>query len=158
MNPMPGPGPHRAFTQPWADAFHHLVEADAAYRAAAGGWHWPLALVVDAEPALGIPEPLAIQAELHAGRSRGVRALPAARVTAPYVLRASLATWKAVMRGELDAIPAVMSGRLTLERGALATLLFHTTSATRLVEVARRVPTFFPEGGVTRPRPEPAAG
>ena len=53
---------HRPFSQPWADAFRDAINADADYRAAAGSWTWPVALLLDpADPALGYPEPVAVQ-------------------------------------------------------------------------------------------------
>jgi putative sterol carrier protein len=68
-------------------------------------------------------------------------------VEAPFVLRGSYETWKAVMREGLDPVMAVATGRLALERGALTTLMLHTRSARLLVELARQVPTRFPDEG-----------
>jgi putative sterol carrier protein len=140
------PTAHAPFSPAWAAAFHAAIEGDAAYREAATGWTWPLALVMDAAPAEGFPAPLGVEAALDRGRSHGVRAVTdVATLDAPFVLRGSYATWKAVMREGLDPVTAVATGRLALERGALTTLMLHTRSARLLVELARRVPTRFPD-------------
>ena len=141
------PEPLVPFSQPWADAFHAAIEADVAYREAASRWTWPIAFVLEPEPALGIAEPRAMEVALDRGRSLGARALPVDAVDAPFVLRGDYATWRAVMREGLDPVTAVATGRLALARGALTTLMLHTRSARLLVEVARRVPTHFPDGG-----------
>ena len=141
------PDRHAPFSQSWADAFHTAIEGDVAYREAASGWKWPLAFVLEPEPAVGIAEPLAVQVALERGRSHGARALPADAVDAPFVLRGDYATWKAVMREGLDPVMAVATGRLALARGALTTLMLHTRSARLLVDVARRVATRFPDDG-----------
>jgi putative sterol carrier protein len=133
------------FTQPWADAFRAAINADAAYQAAARNWTWPVALVVGARPDLGIMVDMAVEAELDRGHCSAARAVPADRTTAPFVLRGEYDAWKRVVRGELDPVLAVTTGKLRLERGALTTLMLHTTSARALVACARMVPTAFPD-------------
>jgi putative sterol carrier protein len=141
-------GPHAPFSPGWAAAFHAAIEGDATYREAASGWKWPLALVMEAEPALGFATAVGVEATLERGRSHGVRAVTdVGAVEAPFVLRGSYETWKAVMREGLDPVMAVATGRLALERGALTTLMLHTRSARLLVELARQVPTRFPDEG-----------
>jgi putative sterol carrier protein len=136
--------PHRPFTQPWADAFCAAVNTDEEYGRIGGGWRWPLALVLLAEPALGWPDDVAVQLELGGGRCAGARLVPAGEVTAPFALRGSYETWKRVVHGELDPVSAVMTGALRLT-GSLATLMLHTRSARALVQVARQVDTVFPD-------------
>ena len=65
-------------------------------------------------------------------------------VTAPFVLIAAYATWKAVVRGEIDVITAVVQRKIRV-KGSLATLVLHTRSAAALVVCARAVPTHFPD-------------
>ena len=43
------------------------VEADAAYRATATNWTWPVALVLEATPTLGYDEPVAVELALDRG-------------------------------------------------------------------------------------------
>jgi putative sterol carrier protein len=136
----------RPFTQPWADAFRDAINADADYRAAASGWTWPVALLLDpAEPALGYPEPVAVQVALDRGTASDARVLSADAADADIVLGADYPTWKQVVRGSLDPVGAVVSGRIRLVRGSLMTLMMHVNAAKALVACAARVPTEFPD-------------
>ena len=137
---------HRPFSQPWADAFRDAINADADYRTAASGWTWPVALLLDpADPALGYPEPVAVQVALDRGTASDARALPGADADADIVLGADYATWKQVVRGALEPVNAVVSGRIRLVRGSLMTLMMHVNAAKALVACAARVPTAFPD-------------
>lgn len=136
---------HRPFTQDWADAFRDAINADAAYRAAAASWTWPLALAMEARPDLGYPEAVAVELALDRGTCHDARIVPADAATAPYVLRGSYDTWKRVVRGDVDAVMAVATGQLALARGSLMTLMMHTGSAKALVATAGTVPTTFPD-------------
>lgn len=134
----------RPFTPEWASAFRDAVEADAHYREVAAGWKWPMALVLDAAPALGYDTATAVELALAHGRCNGavIRSLDA--VTAPFVLRASYDAWKLVVKGELDPLAGVMRGRIHVQ-GSLTTLMLHARSATALCHGARAVPTRFPD-------------
>ena len=137
---------HRPFSQPWADAFRDAINADADYRAAASGWTWPVALLLDpAAPALGYPEPVAVQVALDRGTASDARAHAGDQADADIVLGADYATWKQVVRGALEPVNAVVSGRIRLVRGSLMTLMMHVNAAKALVACAARVPTAFPD-------------
>lgn len=136
--------PHRPFTQPWADAYCTAINGNAAHRAIAQGWIWPLALVLAAQPDLGYPEDVAIQLELDRGDCGGARVVTSAEITAPFALRGSYATWKRIVRGEFSPIAAVIKGDLKLT-GSLATLVQHTNTAKALVACAQLVDTEFPD-------------
>lgn len=136
--------PQRPFTQPWADAFRAAINADAGYRAVASGWHWPMALVLLRNEALGYPEDVAVRLDLEAGDCRDACIVAAAAVEAPFVLRGAYAVWKRIVRGELDAMAAVVKQELALE-GRLHTLVMHAKSARALVLCAQKVPTAFPD-------------
>jgi putative sterol carrier protein len=135
---------HRPFTAEWAAAFREAVEANATYRTTAAKWTWPVALVLDAAPALGYPEPVAVELLLDAGRCHGAAIRSVDAITAPFVLRAPYATWKQVVKGELDPIAGVTRGRIGV-KGALGTLMLHAKSASALCECARAIPTHFPD-------------
>jgi len=134
----------RPFTQAWADALREVVNGDAAYRAAAAHWTWPLAMVLEPAPALGYAESVAAELVLDHGICRTATVLAPDAVTAPFVLRAPYEVWKQVVRGELDAVSAVMTGRIQL-RGAAMTLMMHARAAQALLACATRVPTAFPD-------------
>lgn len=135
------------FTDAWAAAYCAALNASASYRAAAGGWPWPVVLAMDPAPALGFPDAVAIEVTLDRGSCRGARLTTPDATDAPIVLRGPYDAWKSIVRGELDPVLAVATGRLALARGALTTLMFHTGAARALVAVARDVPTEFPDEG-----------
>lgn len=134
----------RPFTQPWADALRHAINGDDAYRAAARGWTWPIALVLDAAPEFGYHAETAVQFELDRGDCTGVRVVEPAAITAPFVLRAPYAVWKRIVRGVTDPVMAVALRQVSLQ-GSLSTLMSHAGAAKALIACARRVPTHFPD-------------
>ena len=140
----PGSVSHRPFTQPWADELRAVINDDADYRAAAKGWKWPLALVLDPTASLGYPEAVAVRLDLEGGDCRDARILPAGELDAPFILRGPYGVWKRIVRAELDPMAAVVMQELSLE-GNLHTMLVHAKSAKALVACAQRVPTIYPD-------------
>lgn len=134
------------FTQPWADRFRDALNADAAYRDAASGWTWPVAMVLERAPEYGYADDVAVQLELDRGVCTGAQVLAPAHVTAPFTLRAAYATWKQLVTGALDPMTAVTFGKVSLT-GSLATLMMHVRAARALVECARAVPATYPDEG-----------
>ncbi len=133
------------FTQPWADAFRVALNDSPAYREAARTWLWATALVCTADPALGIPEPVALELALNRGQCHGAVVKPAHETSAEFVFTAPLATWREVVEGRLDPVMGVTRGQIQL-RGPLTTLLLQMKAAAALVACAQQVPTRFPEG------------
>lgn len=135
---------HRPFTIAWADALRESINDNATYKTAAAKWTWPVALVLDAHPDLGFPEPVAVELTLDRGTCHAAAIVAPAAVTAPFMLRASYATWKRIVQGQLDAVTAVTMGEVKFT-GALTTLLLHVGAAKALVGCAQLVPTHFPD-------------
>lgn len=136
----------RPFTQPWADAFHAAINADADYRRAAAGWKWPVTLVLDpARPEAGYPESVGVELDLDRGVCHGARLVPGAAARSDIVLAADYPTWKEVVGRTLDPVVGVATGRIRLARGSLMTLMLHTGAAKALVSCAADVPTEWPD-------------
>lgn len=134
----------RPFTTAWAEAFRAAVAGDAAYRAAATRWTWPVALVLDAAPELGYPDAVAVELELDRGDCHRAQILAPEATTAPFVLSAPYATWKAVVQGALDPLVGVTTGKIRV-KGSLATLMLNARAASALCACAQAVPTTFPD-------------
>jgi putative sterol carrier protein len=132
------------FTPEWADRFREAINNDARYRAESKRWTWPLALILDAAPALGFDADVAIDLELKGGTCNAARIVPAAATKAPFKFRGPYGIWKRIVRGELDPVMAATRGELHFE-GSLVTLLMHVASARALVACAQQVPTRFPD-------------
>jgi putative sterol carrier protein len=139
----------RPFTPAWAAGFQTAINGSDAYRQAARGWTWPLALVLLPVPELGYPEGAALLADLHEGSCRDVRLVPPDSVQAPFVLRGSYGAWKRLIVDGGDPVTAIVKGRLALS-GSLATIIRYLGASRALVACARAVPTAFPDD------PEPA--
>ena len=134
----------KPFTSEWASAMRVAINANAAYKEAAAKWTWPVALVVEANAALGYPAAVAVELALDRGTCSDARVVPPDQVKADFVLRASLDTWRALSAGTLDAVGAVSTGKVKLT-GSMMTLMMHAKAAKALVACARDVPTHFPE-------------
>jgi len=134
----------RPFTQPWADAIRDAINASDAYRAVAGTWTWPVALVLDATPAFGYADPTAVLFELDRGHCTSARMVPVESASAPFVLRAPYGVWKKIVRGLTDPVMAIALRQVHLQ-GSLTTLMLHAGAAKALVACARTVPTHFPD-------------
>lgn len=135
---------HRPFSAEWAEAFRAAIEADAVYREAATKWTWPVALVLQAAPEYGYDTPVAVELTLERGRCHAAVIKSPDTITAPFVLTAPYAVWKAVVQGELDPLVGVTRGKIAV-RGSLATLMMHAKSAAALCACARHVATAFPD-------------
>ena len=134
----------RPFSVEWAESFRAAINGDADYRGAAKSWTWPVALVLNAAPALGYGDDIAVEFALDRGDCRSAAIIPASAVTAPFVFRADFPVWKQMAQGALDPILAVTRRQVALT-GSLTTLLLHAKAAKALVACAQRVPTHFPD-------------
>ena len=134
----------------WVAAYKDAINANPDYAKAGKDWtHGVVAMVVKAEPTLGIPEDLAMMLDVDSGRARDCSIVPAtvAYETAPFVIVASYAQWKQVIKKEIDPTKALMQGKLKLTKGHMPTMVKYVNASKQLVESTSRVPTKFREPG-----------
>jgi putative sterol carrier protein len=129
----------------WCAAYKDAINANASYRAAGKDWTYgPVAMVVTAEPSIGIAEDMAMWLELERGECRACRLVTRQEADrAPFVLVASYARWKEVIRKELDPTKGMMQNKLKLTKGHMPTMVKYVTASKELVESTSRVPTEF---------------
>ncbi len=129
----------------WCTAFADAINANPGYRAAAKDWtHGAVAMVVTAEPALGIAEDMAIWLDVDQGVCRGGRLVSRQEAdAAPFVIVASHARWKEVIRKQLDPTKGMMQNKLKVTKGHIPTIVKYVTANKELVESTSRVPTKF---------------
>jgi putative sterol carrier protein len=129
----------------WCVAFKNEINANAAFKTAHKDWtHGPVAMVVTADPAIGLPEDMAMWLDVHQGSCRDCRLVSRSEAeTAPFVIVASYARWKEVIRKQLDATKGMMQNKLKLTKGHMPTMVKFVTATKELVESTTRVPTQF---------------
>jgi putative sterol carrier protein len=129
----------------WCAAYKDAINANPGYKAAAREWTYgPVAMVVSAEPAIGIAEDMAMFLDVHQGSCRDCRLTSRDEAEkASFVIVASYARWKEVIRKQLDPTKGMMQNRLKLTKGHMPTMVKFVTASKELVESTSRVPTQF---------------
>lgn len=130
----------------WVVAYKDAINANPDYKKAGKDWgHGAVAMVVKAEPSVGIAEDLAMLLDVHQGECRACTLCLAkeAEATAPFVVVASYAQWKQVIKREIDPTMALMQGKLKLTKGHMPTMVKYVNASKQLVESTARVSTKF---------------
>jgi putative sterol carrier protein len=129
----------------WTVAYKDALNASAAYKQAGKDWtHGVVAMVVKADPAIGIAEDTAMWLDVHQGECRACTLMPASKAeAAAFIIVADYARWKSVIRKELDPIKGMMQGKLKLTKGHMPTIVKYVQSSRELVETTSKVPTKF---------------
>jgi putative sterol carrier protein len=133
-------------SEEWVNAYKDAINANPEYAKAGKDWtHGVVAMVVKAEPSVGIPEDLAMWLDVHEGRCRDCKLLQAKEAVekAPFVVVASYAQWKQVIKKEIDPTKALMQGKLKLTKGHMPTMVKYVNASKQLVESTAKVPTKF---------------
>jgi putative sterol carrier protein len=134
-----------AFPSPeWVAAYGDAINASEDYRSASTEWtHGSVALVMPAQPAIGVPEDVGIWLDLERGVCRGARLVTRQQAQeAPFVLTAEYRYWKQIIKKELGPIAGIMQRKVALV-GSLPIVVRFIKSAEALVDAATRVPTRF---------------
>jgi putative sterol carrier protein len=129
----------------WCVALKDAINANANYRAAGRDWtHGPVAMVVTADPSIGIAEDTAMWLDVHQGTCRDCRLVSREEAEkASFVLVAGYPRWKEVIRKLLDPTKGMMQNKLKLTKGHMPTMVKFVTASKELVESTTRVPTQF---------------
>ncbi len=129
----------------WMAAYKEAINANEAYATAGKEWtHGVVAMVVKADPSLGIPEDLAMWLDVHQGKCRDCKLLPASEADgASFVIVAPYTTWRTVIEKGLDPTKAMMQNKLRLVRGHMPTMVKFVTASKQLVESTTRIATRF---------------
>src|SRR5262245_11196947 len=101
----------------WVTEFKHAIDASPAYKAAGATWtHGPVAMVVKADPAIGIAEDVGLWLDLDRGVCKDARIVDRTEADrAPFCISGEYSRWKSVIRKELDPIKAMMQKKLELK-------------------------------------------
>jgi putative sterol carrier protein len=129
----------------WCAAYKDAINANAGYKAAGKDWTFgPVAMVVTAEPSIGIAQDTAMWLDVHQGSCNGCRLVSREEAEkASFVIVANYARWKEVIRKQLDPTKGMMQNKLKLTKGHMPTMVKFVTASKELVESTSRVPTQF---------------
>ena len=129
----------------WCTAYRDAINASPGYKAAAKDWtHGAIAMVVTADPPIGLPEDAAMWLDTYQGECRACTLVSRGEAEkAAFVLVASYSRWKEVIRKQLDPTKGMMQNKLKLTKGHMPTMVKYVTSNKELVEATTRVPTRF---------------
>jgi putative sterol carrier protein len=129
----------------WCVAYKDAINANPGYASAGKEWtHGAVAMVVTAEPSIGIAEDTAMWLDVHQGHCQDCRLVSHDEAQkAAFVIVASYARWKEVIRKQLDPTKGMMQNRLKLTKGHMPTMVKFVTASKELVESTSRVPTQF---------------
>lgn len=129
----------------WAGAYKVAINTNAAYKTAGKDWtHGVVAMVVKADPSIGIPDDVGMWLDVNQGECRDCKIVPGAEAqSAPFVIFADYARWKQVIKRELDPIKGMMQGKLKLTKGHMPTIVKYVNASRELVESTSRVDTKF---------------
>lgn len=132
----------------WVAAYGAAINASEDYRTASTDWtHGAVALVMPAQPAIGMPDDVAILLDLERGVCRAARLVARSDAQqAPFILTAEYRYWKQIIKKELGPIAGIMQRKVALQ-GSLPIVVRFIKSAEALVEAATRVPTRFLDEG-----------
>jgi putative sterol carrier protein len=112
-----------------------------------------VALVINAQPDLDIPDAVGVWLDLDRGVCREAKVVDlGATEQAPFVLTADYARWKEILRRELGPIAGIMQRKVAL-KGSLPVIVRFVKAAEELVHVATGVPTSFPDEPSDGPGP-----
>ena len=128
----------------WVAAYEAAINASEDYRSASTEWtHGSVALVLPAQPAIGVAEDVGIWLDLDRGVCRAAKLVAREDAQqAPFVLTAEYRFWKQIIKKELGPIAGIMQRKVALH-GSLPIVVRFIKSAEALVDAATRVPTRF---------------
>jgi putative sterol carrier protein len=129
----------------WATAYKNAINTNPKYKDAGKDWtHGAVAMVVKADPSLGIQEDMALWLDIDRGVCTDCRLMPATEAQgAPFIIVADYARWKTVIKKELDPIKGMMQNKLKLTKGHMPTMVKYVNSSRELVESTALVDTKF---------------
>lgn len=132
----------------WVAAYETAINASDDYRNASTEWtHGSVALVLPAQPAIGMPEDIGIWLDLDRGVCRAAKLVTRTEAQqAAFVLTAEYRYWKQIIKKELGPIAGIMQRKVGLV-GSLPIVVRFIKSAEALVDAATRVPTRFLDDG-----------
>ncbi len=135
----------KAMTQEWMDAYKAAIVADPEYKQIAKDWEGSVALIVNADPAKGVPEPIYLFMDYwHGDVGEFVVCDKAKAESAKFVMTGDYSRWKQVALKELDATKGLMQGKLKM-KGDLPYVVRQVRVVNKVVDILGNVETLWPD-------------
>jgi putative sterol carrier protein len=137
---------HSFPSEAWATAYKDALNSSARYAEAAKDWtHGAVAMILKAEPAIGLPNDVGVLLDVHGGACRAATYMDAAqaRDKAQFAIEGVYERWATMVKNGEDPIKTLMQGKLKLTKGHLPTIIRYVESSKQLLACARDVPTTY---------------
>ena len=135
----------KAMTQEWMNAYKAAIVADPDYKQIAKDWEGSVALVVNADPAKGVPETIYLFMDYwHGDVGEFVVCHKAKAESAKFVMTGDYSRWKQVALKELDATKGLIQGMLKM-KGDLPYVLRQVRVVNKVVDILGNVETLWPD-------------
>jgi putative sterol carrier protein len=135
----------KALTQEWMDAYKTAILADPDYKQIAKDWEGSVSLIVNADPAKGVPESVYLfQDYWHGDVGEFVVCDKAKAESAKFVMTGDYSRWKQVAQKELDATKGLLQGKLKL-KGDLPYVVRNIKVVNKVVEILGKFETQWPD-------------
>ena len=130
----------------WVQAFFTAINESPEYKEGGKPWTYGVtALVVNAQPEIGLPEAYGIWLDLHEGVCREAHHCTADEAqAAPFCIFGDYARWKQVIHKELEPVKGMMQGKLKL-KGDLPKIVRYVRASSRLTDISAEVGGKFPD-------------
>ncbi|MBT9138471.1 MAG: hypothetical protein DDT31_01036 [Syntrophomonadaceae bacterium] len=130
-------------SEEWIAEFGKAINANEEYKRTAATWEGPVALIFNAEPAIGLDEDFCVWADLWHGECREIKKVTLEEAQkAPFVIMGSYANIKQVFQGKLGPAKATTQGKIKV-KGNLPTLVRHLKAIEAMIKCAASIPTKF---------------
>jgi putative sterol carrier protein len=137
----------KALTQEWLNNYKAAIEADPDYRGIAKDWEGSVALICNADPEKGVPDPVYIfQDYWHGDVGEFVVCDYDKAQSAKFVMTGDYSRWKQVANKELDATKALLQGKLKM-KGDLPYVVRNIKTVNKVIDILGKVDTDWPDEG-----------
>jgi putative sterol carrier protein len=131
-------------SEEWVEAWIALANGSAEFQASGADWEGAVGIVIEADPAAGLPDTLYLRLDGRHGKWLTYALGTDSRIleTTVFVLRAPYARWKQVVRQELHPVKGVLQGRIRIH-GHLPVILRWSASISVFARLAGELETEF---------------
>ncbi|HPL64370.1 MAG TPA: SCP2 sterol-binding domain-containing protein [Syntrophales bacterium] len=135
----------KAFTQEWMNAFRQRIADSKEYREIAGNWEGSVSIIINPDPARGVPETVYLFTDYWHGDVKDFLVCDKAKAeSADFIMSGDYIRWKQIARKEIEATKALMQGKLKL-KGNLVYVVRNVKTVNKVVDLLGEVDTLFPD-------------